>query len=478
MVDLKVHDLQTWRKERVSDAELICMNDAFLDLVRRAFGGSPDAGARALLYDWLRQVQQRYGYIKVSLHDAQGNMLISIPDTPPGASRLEGISQTLRSGKIHLEDFRQYEPGTVPRLTLLAPVLDPSAGGRPLGIVALQIDPTRYLFPFIKRWPTLSPTAETLLVRRDGSDVLFLNELRFRKGSAYRLRIPLTQTDLPAAKAVLGQVGIVKGTDYNGQPVLAALRAVEDTPWFMVARVATRELFESTAETVALAAGTLATVLFTFGIVMRIIWRQQLRLRYQERFRADELERAARKLIRSNEALEQFAYVASHDLQEPLRMVVGYVQLLEKRLAGKLDEETRNFMAFAMDGALRMQGLIQDILAYSRVTTKGRPLASVDSAAALKEALALLANLVAETGAEITVQTLPVVTADPAQLTQLFQNLIGNAIKFCKDRAPRVQVEAVFERGWWRFSVTDNGIGIAPDTRATVRSIQASAHAA
>lgn len=146
-------------------------------------------------------------------------------------------------------------------------------------------------------------------------------------------------------------------------------------------------------------------------------------------------------------------------------MVVGYVQLLEKRLAGKLDADTREFMGFAVDGALRMQNLIEDILAYSRVTTKGQPLAPVDSAQALKEALARLANRIAETGAVVDAQSLPMVMADRSQLAQLFQNLISNAIKFCKGHAPRVRVEAAHEAGWWRFSVTDNGIGIAPEYR-------------
>ena len=186
--------------------------------------------------------------------------------------------------------------------------------------------------------------------------------------------------------------------------------------------------------------------------------------RLNETLEARITERTA-QLQRSNQELGQFAYVASHDLQEPLRMVVGYVQLIEQRLAGKLDAETREFMGFAMDGALRMQRLIRDILAYSRVTTKGRPLSPVDSAAVLKDALAQLASRIDETGAEIDAQPLPMVMADSTQLMQLFQNLIGNAVKFCKDHPPRVRVEAAHEPGRWRFSVTDNGIGIAPEYR-------------
>ncbi|MDP3539005.1 MAG: CHASE domain-containing protein [Azonexus sp.] len=177
------------------------------------------------------------------------------------------------------------------------------------------------------------------------------------------------------------------------------------------------------------------------------------------------IEDRTKQLQRSNLELEQFAYIASHDLQEPLRMVVGYVQLLEKRLADRLDTDTREFMGYAVDGAKRMQTLIDDILAYSRVRTQGQPLAPVDCGAALQEALDRQAAKIAETGAEIDWQALPVVMADYAQLVQLFQNLIANAIKFCKDCAPRVRVEAVHEAGRWRFSVTDNGIGIAPEYR-------------
>ena len=187
--------------------------------------------------------------------------------------------------------------------------------------------------------------------------------------------------------------------------------------------------------------------------------------------RTDQLDLAARDLARSNGELEQFAYVASHDLQEPLRMVTGYVQLLEKRLVDKLDRDTREFMDFAVDGAQRMQSLIHDILAYSRVGTRGRPLEPVDSADAFNDALKPLTGHLAETGAEVEAQKLPRVTADRTQLVQLFQNLIGNAIKFCKDGTPRVQVRAERQAEGWRFSVTDNGIGIAAEYREQIFEI-------
>jgi len=179
--------------------------------------------------------------------------------------------------------------------------------------------------------------------------------------------------------------------------------------------------------------------------------------------RTEELRRAADDLARSNRDLEQFAYVASHDLQEPLRMVSSYVQLLARRYEGKLDAEADKFIGYAVDGAARMRRLIDDLLAYSRVGTRGRALAPVDAAAALGDAMKDLAGAVDETGASVTCDELPRVLGDRTQLARLFQNLIGNAIKFREPARPcRVHVSAGRDGGLWLFRVRDNGIGIEP----------------
>src|SRR6266567_222731 len=175
-----------------------------------------------------------------------------------------------------------------------------------------------------------------------------------------------------------------------------------------------------------------------------------------------ELARKAHELSRSNADLEQFAYVASHDLQEPLRMVASYTQLLARRYKGKLDADADEFIGFAVDGATRMQHLIQDLLSFSRVTTKGKELQVTDSRAACDQAITNLRAAIAESGAVVTTGSLPTVRADATQLTQLFQNLIGNAIKYRNERKPEVQVAAAPVEDRWVFSVQDNGIGIEP----------------
>jgi signal transduction histidine kinase len=168
----------------------------------------------------------------------------------------------------------------------------------------------------------------------------------------------------------------------------------------------------------------------------------------------------AAELARSNTELEQFAYVASHDLQEPLRMVASYVQLLARRYKGKLDSEAEEFISFAVDGSKRMQDLIQALLAYSRIGTKGRQFAPTNCEVVLQNALKNLQIAIEDSQARITHDLLPTVMGDSIQLGQLFQNLIGNAIKFRGEKPPCVHVTAERQGSDWLFSFRDDGIGI------------------
>jgi len=198
----------------------------------------------------------------------------------------------------------------------------------------------------------------------------------------------------------------------------------------------------------------------------------------------DDLKHSVQDLSRSNDELEQFAYVASHDLQEPLRMVSSYVQLLEKRYKGKMDADADEFIEFAVDGANRMQVMINDLLSFSRIATRGEPFQPTDCNKVFDRAINNLQTAIKESGTTVTHDPLPTVTADKGQLEQLFQNLIGNAIKFRGEEPPRIHVSAtsIADFGFrnaeleskienqksqigegWIFSVKDNGIGIEPE---------------
>lgn len=176
----------------------------------------------------------------------------------------------------------------------------------------------------------------------------------------------------------------------------------------------------------------------------------------------EKLARQADELARSNAELQEFAYVASHDLQEPLRVISGFVQLLSDRYTGKLDATADEFIGYVVDGADRMKVLINDLLEYSRVGTQGRPLEPVESSSSLEQAIANLRVAITESGARITHDRLPRVNGDSNQLSQLFQNLIGNAIKFRSDSPPKIHVSSIQMGESWVMSVSDNGIGIDP----------------
>ncbi|MFW5867567.1 MAG: sensor histidine kinase [Armatimonadota bacterium] len=184
-----------------------------------------------------------------------------------------------------------------------------------------------------------------------------------------------------------------------------------------------------------------------------------------------DLRETLQELARSNRELETFAYVVSHDLQEPLRMVQSYVQLLERRHSEELDETAREFIDFAVDGTMRMQGMIEDLLRYSRVDSRGGSFDEVDLDGVLDDVRANLAASVEETGATVEYEDLPEIRADRSQMVQLFQNLVGNAIKFHGDEPPEVRITAESRNGSYVIAVKDNGIGIPEDQRERIFAI-------
>jgi two-component system, chemotaxis family, sensor kinase Cph1 len=181
-----------------------------------------------------------------------------------------------------------------------------------------------------------------------------------------------------------------------------------------------------------------------------------------------ELEEAVRQLEASNERLDQFASAASHDLQEPLRMITSYLHLLENRYADDLDDDAEEFVDYAVDGAERMQAMVDDLLQYSRIETRGDPLEPIDLDAVLADTLTDLQLSIEEADAEITADDLPRVEGDESQLRQLFQNLVSNAVEYSGDEPPRVHVSAERTNGAWKFGVHDEGIGIDPDDQERI----------
>lgn len=675
--DLKVAELAQWRKERLEDAAILFRNNAFSELVRRYFNKPEDPGVRGQLLEWMSKFHGTSDINQVRLLDLQGVSRLSIPSglQPASPGELKDFFEIIQSGQPSITDFYRSDRDHRIYLAVQTPIIDSQHDGQPLGILSLRINPDEYLYPLIQSWPTPSRTGETLLVRREGKEVIFLNELRHRKDTAFSLRFPLSKKDLPAAMAVLGTTGVIEGVDYRGVPVIASIGPISGSPWFIVSKMDEEEIYSPIRESLWAVVIVVGLLLLGSGLSVGMVWRQQRIYYYKELYQSefqlskerekvaeqtmlhesrlksivnilqyqtaslqdfldyaleeaikltnskigyiyhydedkkefilnswsndvmkectvlekqtvyhldktgiwgeavrqrkpvilndfqsanplrkgypeghvklnkymtipvfsnnkivavigvankgsdydetdvlqltllmdaiwkvvgkkeaeDNLQRYMEELKRSNEELKQFAYIASHDLQEPLRMIASYLQLIERRYKGKLDKDADEFIAFAVEGASRLQEMIIGLLAYSRVETKGKPSEEINSADVLGNAVANLKFVIDDNGALITAGTLPVIRADAGQLLQVFQNLISNAIKFRGSDAPLIHISAkpILDFGdrildltdsensevqnlnskipnAYMFSVKDNGVGIEPEYKEKV----------
>jgi PAS domain S-box-containing protein len=303
---LKADELAHYRQERLGDGAVIYKNTAFSALVRRHFEHPKDLEARD-------QLRARLGHIKAAFHqddqyeriillDPQYSKKMIVPDGPERSTSFvsPNSSEGLRSGKIVFEDFYWNDENQRIYLKILVPILDEAHNNRVIGILVLRIDPETYLYPFIKRWPTPSRTAETLLIRRDGNDALYLNELKFQKNAALHLRILLGSKDVPAAKAMLGQEGIVEGVDYRGVPVVAAVRPIPDSPWFLITKMDTSEVFVPMRARLWEIIVMVAVLVLGTGAAVGYFWRRQQSARfYRGQYQATEALRESEERYRT-----------------------------------------------------------------------------------------------------------------------------------------------------------------------------------
>lgn len=507
IADLKSRQIAAWRAERIAEAKSILATSFMPPIVDKWLaGGRRDDGLRDALLAWMAAPRHMRHYSRVYLLDTQGKVMLSYPDdsATPDTGSIAFAREALHRKNVALQDFHLSDDRKTLHLDLCVP-LAISRHGAPsgeIGVLVFEIDPFRFLYPLIQAWPTPSPSAETLLVRRDGGKVVFLNELRHRRQTAATLSFPLSQTQVLAVKIALGQEGIVEGLDYRGRPVVGATVKIKDSPWMLVAKMDKEEFYAPIHQRARLLALLVAALIGGTAVSIIFLWRQQqmrfhltrhefeeevlhranieLETRVAERTRdlQDEIElhhitekvlqESMDELSRSNADLKQFAYIASHDLQEPLRMVASFVQLLARRYHDKLDQDAQDFIGYAVEGVTRMQRLINDQLTYALVGIDTGKLELTDCNQVLTEVLTNLKPLIEEHHAEISQDVLPSIPAIYSQFSQLLQNLIDNAIKFHGEKTPEIHVSCRHEENAWVFSVRDNGIGIAPEYFNTI----------
>ncbi len=291
IAELKSHELVRWREERLGDASVFYQNESFSKLVNQYLADPDEPSLRKELGVWLGHLRKAYQYDRVSILDTSGRERLSYPAEseqvqPHESQELEAV---LKAGVIQFLDFHLHTTNGKPYLGVIVPIQGSGRQGEWTGGLLMRIDPELYLYPMLMNWPTPSETGETLLVRREGEEVMFLNPLLFNESAALRFRIPLSRVDLPAAQAILGHEGIVEGNDYRGIPALAAIRAVPDSPWFLVARMDLNEVYGPLRERMWWTVMLVSILFVLLAAIMSVVWQRNIKAHYRKLHQAESI---------------------------------------------------------------------------------------------------------------------------------------------------------------------------------------------
>jgi PAS domain S-box-containing protein len=278
VANLKVSQIERWRRERLADAQVTADNPFLAEHVRHLLEHPDKLPSRVQFLEWLRNIKDRYHYLNILLLNGRGEVLLKAEEDQeplgPGGKKL--IDEVIQRPRVLFSDFYRNPGAQGVRLSLAAPIVEQRGGDAVLlGILLFRIDPNEFLFPLIQSWPVASPSAETLLIRRQGDEVVFLNELRHRQDAPLELRFPLDKVDIPAVQAALGREGMVRGNDYRGVPVLAVVNKIPDSPWILVSKVDEEEIYAELQEYALWAGGLVFGLSLIVGLICILLWRRQ-----------------------------------------------------------------------------------------------------------------------------------------------------------------------------------------------------------
>jgi two-component system cell cycle sensor histidine kinase/response regulator CckA len=294
IAELKIRQISSWRDERLADARIVAASPLSQPVRQFLVEGQNTAVVRQQVESWLEAIRSATGYSNAILVNPERRIWVAAGGSASAAEQYFTLGkEAIARGRAELTDLHMDRGLAGPHLGLNVP-LRLAAGQAPVGALLLGIDPKKFLYPLISLWPTASPSAETLLVRREGNEVVFLNELRHRSGTSLKLRFPLSNESLPAARGAMGFEGIMTGTDYRGAPVLAAVRRIPDFPWILVAKVDLAEVRAPIARQMFWLGLIGFSVILTIGTGVSLILRD-LRAKFDlERYRAEIEHRALR----------------------------------------------------------------------------------------------------------------------------------------------------------------------------------------
>lgn len=460
IANLKLAQIVKWRDDYINEVKIFFAPGHLPAEMYSYLKDPSDAQAKKITAEWMDHLKNYRDCEDIVLLDKNGNELISVPGRKKPAGQYAKLyaSEVLKTGKILFSDFYQSteDPDSI-NMGVFAPIFDRS--GSALGVFMLQIDPYRFLYPLIQSWPTPSTSSETLLVRGDKNEVLYLNELRHVAKTALRLRLPVESEKLPAAMAIKGKRGIVEGIDYRGVPVIAALTAIPNSPWFLVAKIDIAEIMAPIKERAFFAAFVTALLVLAAGTTAFFFWRQRTAQSMKK-----ELEAEVEILKEVNRLKSEFISVVSHEIRTPLSIAKEGIMIVLDGLTGPLSEAQRKILKSANENADRLANIIEKLLSVSRIESGRLKIENkrIDMVEVARKTASGLAARARDKGLDFKLN-LPdkeiYIDADEELVTDVALNLIGNAVKFTD--SGRIEIAVLDSENEVIFSVADTGRGIS-----------------
>jgi PAS domain S-box-containing protein len=372
IADLKVKRIANWREERLADAENIYNNPLIISHIQQWLkSGAPTIKQEILI--WMKSLHEYSHYKSVILIDTEGNIRLAVPDGKevlgPDAKRF--AEEAVSKKKVVFSDLYRSKITNVIRLTLIVPLLvQKGQDSVPIGTLLLRIDPYEFLYPLVQTWPTPSKTAENVLFRREGDEVVFLNELRHKKDTALKLRFSISEPNLPAAVAMRGTREVVEGIDYQGVPVIAIVKPVPASPWYLIAKINKEEIYSPIRERFQLVTIIVILLIGTAGVSVGFIWRHQRAVFYRKQY---EIEHECYLYAQRYEYLTKYAndiiLLADRegkikDFNERAIATYGYTsdELLRMNLKDLRSSETRLLLNGQMKEVEEHNGLVFETL--------------------------------------------------------------------------------------------------------------------
>ena len=461
IADLKVKQIVAWRRERLHDALLIYDDPISADEVDAWLKGKAPPGQEEEIQHRMQALKQNM-YVSIRLLDSQGTVRMAIPEEKREVTPLikELVQEALASGKVIFSDLHFNDEKQI-RLDLVVPMHFNKDGKKILaGVVILCVDPEQLLYPIIESWPTASLTAESVLVRREGNEIVYLSDLRHRQDAALTLRLPLTEKLLPAAQAVLGKKEIIQGIDYRGVPVLAATRTIPDSPWFLVTKIDASEVSAPIKERFQLVAFILVAWIAMAGTGTALIWRNREVQHYRQRYEAERERQDLQRHLSSQLLLmqENERRRISRELHDELGVSLMVLKFHLKSIESGLSK---------VKGAVRAE--FQSLFPYlDGVIANVRKL-SWDLSAGSLEDLGLataIKNLLEEFSQQYEVHWSPeelekigdaLSPLAKISIYRIFQESLANIGRHAQ--ASRISVKIEEQEGYVTFTVEDNGQG-------------------